>query len=85
MKGMTTNQGMNAIGLLALIYEFGGSRIPDQHHEVFAYVCTVALVVVCWLTKGSHPQDGVALVEPEFHSDKPPAKTIEEILREGRQ
>lgn len=70
MKGLTTNQGFNAVGLLAIIFEFGGKYVPPEHGEAFTYFCTVALILICWFTRGSHPSDGIP-AESDSTDDEP--------------
>lgn len=80
-RGLTTAQGTNILALLLGIFEFGKTKVPDNHAEAFTYVMAGIAMFTLWVTRG-HEADPATVDEPldDVDHDLP----LEEVLTQGR-
>ena len=78
MKGMTTNTGLNWLGLLILIYE-GVSPMPDgAGKQILTGLVLTAAAVIAFVTRGS----GLSEEQAKRILEK---SGMDEVLKESRK
>lgn len=78
MKGLSTNQGTNALIPLLIAFEVGKSFDADTQ-KWFYPVCLIAMCAVLWMIKGSGmtPSQGEEVIDTQ--------EDIKDVIARGRK
>lgn len=85
-RGLTTNQGTNVLALILGIFEFGKTKVPDNHAEFFTYFMAFLAIVTMWLTRGHEAIDHARPDAPDEDAENIDLQeSLSEALAKGRQ